>query len=124
MRPIDAPNAPKALGPYRHGNVVGNLLFTSGQIALVPETGEFLGGGIEAQTEQVVKNLTAILRAAGTDWPRVAQATLYLTDLADYAACNQVYERMLGAAKPSRSVSQVTALPKGAKVEIDLVAEV
>jgi len=124
MKPINAPNAPAALGPYRHGNIVGNLLFTSGQIALDPETGEIKGGSIETQTEQVMKNLTAILKAAGTDWSRVAKATLYLVDLADYAACNKVYERMLGDAKPARSVAQITGLPKGARLEIDVVAEI
>ncbi len=124
MIPVNAPDAPKAITAYRHGNVIGNILFTAGQIGLVPETGELVGASIEAQTEQVMKNLTAILRAAGTDWSRVAQATVYLTDLADYAAANAVYTRMVGDARPARSCTQVVAIPKGAKVMIELVAEV
>ena len=124
MIPVTAPDAPKALTVYRHGNVIGNILFTAGQIGLVPETGELVGPSIEAQTEQVMKNLTAILRAAGTDWSKVAQATVYLTDLADYAGCNAVYAKVVGDARPARSCTQVTAIPKGAKVMIELVAEV
>jgi 2-iminobutanoate/2-iminopropanoate deaminase len=124
MRLIIAPDAPKAITHYSHAGVIGNILFTSGQIPLVPETGELVGESIEAQTEQVIKNLTAILRAAGTDWSRVARAMVYLTNLGDYAGCNTVYTRMMGAAKPARSCVQVADIPKGAKVMIELVAEV
>ena len=124
MRTIIAPDAPKPITQYSHGGVIGNILFTAGQIPLVPATGELVGGPIEAQTEQVMKNLTAILRAAGSDWSRVARAMVYLTDLADYAGCNQVYVKMIGDAKPARSCVQVTDIPKGAKVMIELIAEV
>jgi len=102
--------------------VLGNLLYSAGQIALVPGTMEFLNGSIEAQTEQVIRNLTAILVEAGSDWSRVLKTTVFLTDLGDFAAFNAVYERLLGEAKPARSTVQVAALPKGAKVEIELVA--
>ncbi len=119
---IHTPDAPAALGPYSQGKVFGHHLFTSGQIALVPGTGEFLGGTIEAQTEQVLKNLEAILKAAGTDWERVAQTTVFMTDLAEFGAMNAVYERILGTAKPARATVGVAALPKGAKIEIEMVA--
>ena len=124
MRTINTPEAPAAIGPYVQGNITGNLLFTAGQIPLVPETMAMVTGPIEDQTEQVLKNLSAVLRAAGSDWTRVVKTTVFLTDLADFAAFNTVYERMLGGAKPARSTVQVAALPKGAKVEIELIAQV
>ena len=124
MRTIDTPDAPAAIGPYVQGTITGNLLFTAGQIPLVPGTMEMVTGPIEDQTEQVLKNLTAVLRAAGSDWTRVVKTTVVLTDLADFAAFNGVYERLLGGAKPARSTVQVAALPKGAKVEIELIAQV
>ena len=124
MRTIDTPDAPAAIGPYVQGTITGNLLFTAGQIPLVPGTMEMVTGPIEDQTEQVLKNLTAVLRAAGSDWTRVVKTTVFLTDLADFAAFNGVYERLLGGAKPARSTVQVAALPKGAKVEIELIAQV
>jgi len=119
---VNTANAPAAIGPYSQGQVMGNLLFTAGQIALVPGTMEMVTGPIEPQTEQVLRNLAAILQEAGTDWSRVVKTTVFLTDLADFAAFNAVYERVLGAAKPARSTVQVAALPKGAKVEIELIA--
>ena len=124
MKTVSTANAPAAIGPYSQGRILGNLLYTAGQIALVPGTGEFLNGTIEAQTEQVIKNLAAILQEAGTDWTRVAKATVFLTDMGDFGAFNAVYERMLGGARPARSAVQVAALPKGAKIEIELIAEV
>ena len=122
MKTINTPAAPAAIGPYSQAKVLGNLLYSAGQIALVPGTMEFLNGSIEAQTEQVIRNLTAILVEAGSDWSRVLKTTVFLTDLGDFAAFNAVYERLLGEAKPARSTVQVAALPKGAKVEIELVA--
>ena len=119
---ISTPNAPAAIGPYSQAKVLGNLLFTAGQIALVPGTMEMVTGPIEPQTEQVINNLSAILAEAGSDWSKVLKTTVFLTDLADFGAFNAVYERMLGAAKPARSTVQVAALPKGAKVEIELIA--
>ena len=124
MRTLATPAAPGAIGPYSQAQITGNLLFTAGQIPLVPATMEMVTGPIEAQTEQVLANLAAILAAAGTDWNRVVKTTVFLTDLADFAAFNGVYEKFLGGAKPARSTVQVAALPKGAHVEIELVAEV
>jgi len=124
MRIISTPSAPAAIGPYSQGLVTGNLLFSAGQIPLIPETMEMVTGPIEAQTERVLLNLDAVLAAAGTGWDRVVKTTVFLTDLADFGAFNAVYERHLGDAKPARSTVQVAALPKGAKVEIELVAVV
>ena len=124
MKTISTPDAPAAIGPYAQAKVVGDLLFTSGQIPLVPATMAMVTGPIEGQTEQVIHNLTAVLTAAGTDWARVIKTTVFLTDLGDFAAFNTVYERMLGGAKPARSTVQVAALPKGASVEIELVASI
>lgn len=124
MRTIDTPTAPAAIGPYSQARITGNLLFTAGQIPLVPGTMEMVTGPIEAQTEQVLKNLSAVLAAAGTSLDRVVKTTVFLTDLADFAAFNGVYEQALGGAKPARSTIQVAALPRGARVEIELVAEV
>lgn len=124
MTTISTPKAPSAIGPYSQGKVVGNLLFTAGQIPLIPESMELVTGPIEPQTERVLQNLAAVLEAAGTGWDRVIKTTVFLTDLADFAAFNAVYERVLGGAKPARSTVQVAALPRGAKVEIELIAEV
>ena len=124
MKTISTPFAPAAIGPYSQGKVVGNLLFTAGQIPLIPETMEMVTGSIEDQTARVLKNLDAVLVAAGTGWDRVVKTTVFLTDLADFIAFNAVYEKHLGEAKPARSTVQVAALPKGAKVEIELIAEV
>lgn len=124
MRTISTPQAPAAIGPYSQGQISGNHLFTAGQIPLVPDTMEVVAGPIEAQTEQVLKNLSAVLAAANTNWDRVVKTTVFLTDLADFAAFNAVYEKVLGHAKPARSTVQVAALPRGAKVEIELIAEV
>jgi 2-iminobutanoate/2-iminopropanoate deaminase len=123
MKSVNTPSAPAAIGPYSQAKIVGNLLFTAGQIPLVPETMEMVTGSIEAQTERVLLNLSAILKDASTSWDRVLKTTVFLTDLNDFAAFNAVYEKGLGAAKPARSTVQVAALPKGAKVEIELIAE-
>ena len=124
MLTIATPAAPAAIGPYSQAKVAGGFLFTAGQIPLDPATMEMVGGGIEAQTERVLDNLAAVLAEAGSRWDRVLKTTVFLTDLADFAAFNAVYERRLGEAKPARSTVQVAALPRGAKVEIELVAEV
>ena len=121
---INTNNAPAPIGPYSQAQISGNYLFTSGQIPLVPGTMEMVTGPIEAQAEQVLKNLSAVLATAGTGWDRVVKTTVFLADLADFAAFNAVYERVLGTAKPARSTVQVAGLPRGAKVEIELVAEV
>ncbi len=124
MRTIASPNAPAAIGPYSQAQITGNLLYTAGQIPLVPETMEMVTGPIEAQTQRVLANLDAVLKEANTGWDRVVKTTVFLTDLADFAAFNAVYEKHLGAAKPARSTVQVAALPRGAKVEIELIAEI
>jgi 2-iminobutanoate/2-iminopropanoate deaminase len=124
MKTVSTPNAPAAIGPYSQGRIIGNILYTAGQIALVPGTTDLVGPSIEAQTEQVIKNLSAILQAAGTDWTRVAKTTVFLADMGDFAVVNGIYEKLLGGAKPARSAVQVAALPKGARIEIELVAEV
>lgn len=124
MKTVSTPNAPAAIGPYSQAKVAGGFLFTAGQIPLIPATMEMCQGGIEAQTEQVLDNLPAVLQEAGSDWDRVVKTTVFLTDLGDFAAFNTVYERKLGLAKPARSTVQVAALPRGAMVEIELIAEV
>ncbi|GHT10019.1 reactive intermediate/imine deaminase [Planctomycetales bacterium] len=124
MKKITTPSAPAAIGPYSQGIISGRYLFTSGQIPLEPATMTFPGETIVAQTQQVLENLDGVLVAAKTDWSRVIKTTVFLTNINDFAEMNAVYEKHLGDAKPARSTVQVAALPKGAKVEIELVAEV
>ena len=119
---IVAEGAPAAIGPYSHAVAVGDLLFTSGQIALVPQTGALAGDTIEVQTEQVLQNLEAVLRANQMTFENVVKTTVFLTDLADFAAVNQIYGTRFPSEPPARSCVQVAALPAGAKVEIELVA--
>ena len=119
MKPVTASGAPAAIGPYVHAVAVGDLLFTSGQIPLTLDGS--LPEGIAAQTEQVFDNLAAVLDAAGTGLDRVVKATVFVTDLGDFATLNAVYEKRFGAHKPARSTVQVAALPRGASVEIELV---
>ena len=122
-RVISTGAAPAAIGPYVQGRVSGNLLFASGQIALSPETGELVGKTIEEQTEQVMANVGAILAAAGTDFGHVVKTTCYLADIADFAAFNEVYGASFGEERPARSCVEVSALPKGALVEVEVIAE-
>ena len=124
MKIINTPSAPAAIGPYSQGIVSNGFLFTSGQIPFVPEDMSFLDGTIQEQTERVLKNLDAVLAAAGTSWDRVIKMNVYMVDLADFGKMNEVYERHLGDAKPARSTVQVAALPRGAKIEIELVAQI
>ena len=119
---ICAQNAPAAIGPYSHAVQTGNLLFASGQIPLVPETGRLAEGGIEAQANQVLDNLCAVLAAAGMDFSNVVKTTVFLTDLQDFAAVNGVYAARFPSAPPARSCVQVAALPAGAKMEMELIA--
>lgn len=121
MTPITATGAPAAIGPYVHAVRVGDLLFTSGQIPLTLQ-GD-MPEGIEAQTEQVFDNLAAVLAEAGTGLDRVVKATVFVTDLGDFARLNAVYEARFTGHKPARSTVQVAALPRGASVEIELVAD-
>jgi len=116
--------APAAIGPYSQAVVAGNLLFTAGQIALDPATGQIVPGDVTAQTERVMRNLTAVLESAGTAWPDVVKTTVYLMDMADFPRVNEVYGRMIGDARPARSTVQVSGLPRGVLVEIDAIAVV
>ena len=123
MNTVSTSTAPAAIGPYSQGIISNGHLFTSGQIPLVPETMAFVDGTIEEQTRRVLENLNAVLTAAGTDWNRVVKTTVFMVDLADFGKMNTVYEEHLGDARPARSTVQVAALPRGAKIEIELVAE-
>ena len=114
--------APEAIGPYSQAIKAGGLLFTAGQIALDPATGKIADGGVVEQTERVMQNLSAVLQAAGVDWSKVVKTTVFLTDLGDFPVFNEVYGRHLGSARPARSTVQVSALPRNAVVEIELVA--
>lgn len=116
--------APGAIGPYSQAVVAGGFVFTAGQIALVPGTGELVGPDVRAQAEQVMKNLEAVLHAAGSSFSRVVKTTIYLTDMGDFAAVNEVYAARFPQDPPARSTVAVRALPKGAVVEIDVVAQV
>ena len=124
MKIIVTPSAPAAIGPYSQGIVSDGFLFTSGQISFVPETMTFIDGTIEEQTKRVLENLDAVLAAASTNWSRVVKTTVFMVDLADFGKMNAVYEQHIGDARPARSTVQVAALPRGAKVEIELIAEV
>ncbi|MGM9607860.1 MAG: RidA family protein [Oscillospiraceae bacterium] len=119
---ISAPNAPAAIGPYSHAIAAGDFLFTSGQIALDPATGKLAGDTIEVQTEQVLKNLEAVLAAHGMTFADVVKTTVFLTDLADFATVNGIYATRFPADPPARSCVQVAGLPGGSRVEIELVA--
>ena len=124
MKTISTANAPAAIGPYAQGNIAGGLLFASGQIPLDPETGEIVGSTIEEQTAQVMKNVAAILEAAGTDFDHVVKTTCFLNDMNDFAAFNAEYAKSFGEVRPARSAVAVEKLPKGAFVEVEVIAEV
>ena len=119
---IQTTQAPSSIGPYSQAIRIGEFLYTSGQIALNPENMEMMNGAIEEETEWVLKNLEAILKADGISLAHVIKTTVYLTDLGEFARVNQVYEKFFGETKPARACVQVAALPKGAKVEIDAIA--
>ncbi|MBO5432097.1 RidA family protein [Methanocorpusculum sp.] len=123
MKQIHTDRAPAALGPYSQAVVSGGLCFTSGQIALSPETGEIVGEDITTQTRQVLENLCAVLAAAGASTEKVLKTTCYLADIADFAAFNAVYAEYFPG-KPARSCVAVKDLPRGALVEVEAVAEV
>ena len=114
--------APRVYGPYSQAITVGNLIFTAGQIPLDPVSMDVVAGGIREQTAQVLANLRAVLQAAGSDLDRVVKTTLFLVDLADFAALNEVYAPAFGDHKPARSTVEVAGLPRGVRVEIDAVA--
>lgn len=120
--PINTSRAPAAIGPYSQATVGGGLLCTAGQIALDPATGDMVEGDVVAQARRVFASLDAILRQAGTDWDRVLKVTVYLQDMADFPRVNEVYAEAVGSARPARSTVQVSALPRGALIELDLIA--
>ncbi len=119
---IETDQAPRPIGPYAQAIVSGSFLFASGQIPIDPVSGEMVAGEIEAQTEQVLKNVDAVLRAANLSCEQVVKTTVFLADLADFPRMNAVYETFFGANPPARSTVQVAALPRGARVEIEVVA--
>ena len=123
MEKIMTKNAPEAIGPYTQAIVTGNLVFTSGQIALDPADGQVHATTIEAQTEQVCKNLSAVLTAAGSSLEKTVKTTCFLADMADFAAFNAVYGTYF-TSKPARSCVAAKALPKGVLVEVEVVAEI
>ncbi len=114
--------APKAIGPYSQAIVTDGLVFTSGQVALDPRSGELVGKTAAEQTEQALLNLKAVLAAAGTNLDNVVKTTVYLADMADFAQMNEVYAKHFGTHKPARSTVQAAGLPKAARVEIDVIA--
>jgi 2-iminobutanoate/2-iminopropanoate deaminase len=119
---VKTETAPAAIGPYSQAVIAGGFLFTAGQIALDPASGQIVEGGVNEQTERVMQNLKAVLDKAGLEMKDVVKTTVYLHDMADFPAVNEIYGRWLGDARPARSTVQVTALPRGALVEIDMVA--
>lgn len=119
---VATPDAPAAIGPYSQGVKIPGLVYTSGQIALDPATGNLVDGSFEEQVHRVFKNLQAILRAAGSDFDRVVKATVYVTDLGNFATLNSIYAGYFGEHKPARTTVEVPKLPKGGAVEIDLIA--
>ena len=123
MRKIATQNAPAAIGPYSQGIITGNLLFSSGQIALNPQTGEVVGSDIAEQAEQVMKNIGAILAEAGTNYERTVRTTCFLADMNDFAAFNEVYGRYF-TEKPARSCVAVKTLPKNVLCEVEVIAEI
>jgi 2-iminobutanoate/2-iminopropanoate deaminase len=123
-RIVHTDKAPAAIGPYSQAVVAGGFVFTAGQIALVPGSGELAGADVRAQAEQVMRNLEAVLSAAGSSFSRVVKTTIYLTDMGDFAAVNEVYAARFPQEPPARTTVAVRALPKGAAVEIDVVAQV
>jgi len=123
IKVISTENAPAAIGPYSQAILADGLLFASGQIPLLPETGEVLQGGIKEQAEQVMKNIQAVLEAAGSDFTQVVKTTCFLTNMDNFAAFNEVYSRYF-TGKPARSCVAVSALPRGVLVEVEVIAKI
>jgi 2-iminobutanoate/2-iminopropanoate deaminase len=118
----DIPGAPKAVGPYSPAVKVGNTYYLSGQVGLNPESGKIVEGGITAQTEQVLKNVSTVLASLGLSFSNVAKSTMFLTDMGNFQTVNTLYGSAFGDHKPARSTVQVSALPLGAIVEIEVIA--
>ncbi|MGH7636907.1 MAG: RidA family protein [Gemmatimonadaceae bacterium] len=124
LKTIKTDKAPTAIGPYSQGIIANGFLFTAGQIALDPSTGQIIEGNVQVQTERVLRNLTEVLAAAGVSWKDVVKTTVFLHDMNDFPAVNETYARMIGDARPARSTVQVSGLPRGVLVEIDAIAAV
>lgn len=122
MKDVFTNNAPQAIGPYTQAKVIGGMLYTSGQIAIVPSTGELAEGGIQGQARQVCENLKAVVEAAGTTMDKVVKTTCFLHDIGDFGEFNAIYAEYFKS-KPARSCVGGLALPKGALVEVELIAE-
>ena len=122
MKIISTDKAPAAIGPYSQAVISGNMLYTSGQIAINPETAQVVEGGIEAQTEQIMKNLGEVLKAAGVDFTAAVKTTCFLADINDFAAFNKIYGKYF-TGKPARSCVAVKDLPKGVLAEVEVIAE-
>jgi 2-iminobutanoate/2-iminopropanoate deaminase len=121
-RAVSTAGAPAAIGPYSQAIASDGLLFAAGQAGLDPATAELVAGGVEPETERVMANLSAVLDAAGCTWANVVKTTIFLTDMSDFATVNRIYGRFVTDPPPARSTVGVAALPKGARVEIDVVA--
>ncbi|HEV2961424.1 MAG TPA: RidA family protein [Candidatus Angelobacter sp.] len=120
--PISTPNAPKAIGPYSQAIKANGFLFISGQVCFDPESGNLISGGIDKQTEQVMKNVSAILQAAGSGWDKVVKTTVFLKNMSEFGQMNEVYGRFLQGAPPARSTVEVARLPRDVSVEIEVIA--
>jgi 2-iminobutanoate/2-iminopropanoate deaminase len=121
---VSTAGAPQAIGPYSQGIIANGFLFTAGQVALDPGKGELVPGGITEQTTRALDNLRAILKEAGTDFSQVVKTTVFLVDMADFGPMNEIYGRAFGQHRPARSTVAVAALPRGARVEIEVIATV
>lgn len=119
---VSTPDAPKAIGPYSQATVANGFIYTAGQIALDPATTEVVAGGVPEQTDRVMKNLAAVLASAGSSLQQVVKTTVFLVDMGDFAAMNEVYARHFGEHRPARSTVAVAGLPRGVRVEIEVVA--
>jgi len=119
---VSSPDAPGAIGPYSPGIRTGQLLFISGQVPIDPSTGNLVEGDVKAQTDRVLRSIGALLRAGGLDYANVVRTTVFLADMNDFAAMNEVYARYFSAPAPARSTVQVARLPKDARIEIDVIA--
>jgi len=119
---ISTPEAPAAVGPYSQAVRVGSTIYCAGQIPLDPKSGQIVSGGIDAQTRRVLDNITAVLKAEGLTFENIVKTTIFLTDLGDFQTVNEVYGSYFKQAPPARSTVQVSALPKGARIEIEAIA--
>lgn len=117
-----SPNAPKPIGPYSQAIRANGFVFISGQVAFDPATGNLVTGGVEPQTEQVLKNLSAILTAAGSSWEKVVKTTVYLKNMSEFGQMNEIYGKFCKGAPPARSTVEVARLPRDVAVEIDIIA--